>query len=250
MFIRERLDALQGRVKPLEHFLHLFASSLSPPLLLKGEDRGFRYSQPDIQHFCLLKAVRAVSAFNAIIALARLGYTQEICVLLRAVIECTSHVEFVLASNPISGDATKFIEDYFSDSVRSGSPKSKRAHLRQSEIHDIAGGALDKVVAANHETGTYESFNASKLYSKVYLNLSNYVHCRYPETMDLYGDIPGRFHLRGMGGTPKDAENLEIVETYFVSVSQCAHEMALKLDVEEQIIRDPIISEWMKSNLT
>jgi hypothetical protein len=37
---------------------------------------------------------------------------------------------------------------------------------------------------------------------------------KYPEVMDLYGGTPGRFHLDGMRGTPKDEENHQIVDTF------------------------------------
>jgi hypothetical protein len=30
--------------------------------------------------------------------------------------------------------------------------------------------------------------------------------------MDLYGGRPGQFHLHGMNGTPKEGENLEILQ--------------------------------------
>lgn len=250
MNLSQDMDSLQRRMEPLERFLQLLASSLPSPSLRKFDvtGQGFRYSNPDIRHFCLLKAVRAVSAFNAAIALCHSGYTQEISVLLRTVVECTSHIDFVLSKEPSDEDVSKFMEQYFSDVDRS-SGKFKKSHLRQGDIHNSIGESLGRVMETVDDGGEYSGVDASKLYSKVYLTLSNYVHCKYPETMDLYGGIPGRFHLRGMRGTPKDAENIEVLESYFVSVSQCLHMMALKLNVKEQAQNDLVLAEWMKTNL-
>jgi hypothetical protein len=57
-------------------------------------------------------------------------------------------------------------------------------------------------------------------FSNVYLSFSNYVHGKYLEAMDLYGGRPAHFHLRGMGGTPKDAENLATIDSFVDTVSK------------------------------
>jgi hypothetical protein len=96
-----QLQALRSRVDPLEKLVHAFAERLPAPLRYHSGQRhhGFRYGKPDVRHFCLLKAVRAVSALNAAIELARCGYVQEIAVLIRTVIESTTHIEFVLSGH-------------------------------------------------------------------------------------------------------------------------------------------------------
>src|ERR1700756_1369845 len=59
-------------------------SRLAQPRMRRiNSDRGYRFDEPTTHHFCLLKAVRVVSALNASIELARRGYTQEIAVLMR-----------------------------------------------------------------------------------------------------------------------------------------------------------------------
>src|SRR5215831_12262415 len=96
MSIEIGLQDLEEKLEPLERLVRLFAASLGEPTLRKTDDgRGFRYEAPDARHFCLLKAVRAVSALNAAIELARKGYTQEVAVLIRTLVECTTHIEFV-----------------------------------------------------------------------------------------------------------------------------------------------------------
>src|SRR5947209_15776038 len=97
--MERRLNELKEQIEPMERFVELFARSLEQPKLRQiNLDTGFRYDSPDLRHFCLLKLVRVISAFNAAIELARAGYTQEIAVLMRTLVECTTHIEFVLDS--------------------------------------------------------------------------------------------------------------------------------------------------------
>ena len=97
MLFDTALSGLQARVAILESVVEILSGFLAPPKLFVSEVvRGFRYKNPDVRHFCLLKAVRAVSALNAAIELARKGYTQELAVLMRIVTECTKRIEYVL----------------------------------------------------------------------------------------------------------------------------------------------------------
>src|SRR5260370_35323017 len=96
MSTESALQDLEEKLDPLERVIRLFTASLGEPTLRKSDDeRGFRYEAPDVQHFCLLKAVRALSALNAAIQLDRKGYTQEIPVLMRTMIDCTTHIGVV-----------------------------------------------------------------------------------------------------------------------------------------------------------
>ena len=119
-----RIESLRSRIEPLEKLVHACASRLPAPLRYHSgkEHHGFRYGKPHAEHFCLLKVVRAVSAANAALELARCGYTQEICVLIRTLVECTSHIEFVLSSRDDAGTlgpaAEKYVQDFFADYAR------------------------------------------------------------------------------------------------------------------------------------
>jgi len=57
-----RIEALTSRVEPLEKLVHACAAQLPAPLRYHSgkEHHGFRYGKPHAEHFCLLKAVRAV----------------------------------------------------------------------------------------------------------------------------------------------------------------------------------------------
>lgn len=251
MELQKRLQALSLRTEPLERFLQAFAASLPEPLHYHSGQKhyGFRFGKPDVRHFCLLKAIRAVSAFNASIALARGGYTQEIAVLMRTLIECTTHIEFVLTGLDSTGKmapaAESYVQAYFDDYARNNSADFKRPQVRQNKVHEAVGNRLDEF--AQQYATKFTNMKAAKRFSNIYLTFSNYVHARYPEVMDLYGGIPGQFHLRGMKGTPKDKENIETLETFFVTVSQSLMQIVLSLKLRELVLRDPLLAEWFRT---
>jgi hypothetical protein len=241
-------DSLQGKFDPLGRFVHLFAESLDRPILIKTEmQRGFRFKEPDVRHFCLLKAARAVSALNAGLHLAREGYTQEIGVLMRTLVECTTDIEFVLplanrdASTKLR--AAKYIQDYFADNDRGDPSLYKRAQVKRKTVHRALGADLDNLIGVS-DRSNYRSVNTEQLLDNVYQNTSSYVHAKYPETMDMYGGVPGRFHLCGMSGTPKDYENYEILDTYSNTVSTNIRLIIAQLNLRPIVQKDDQLREW------
>ena len=86
---------------------------------------------------------------------------------------------------------------------------------------------------------------ATDILSLIYLTFSNYIHGRYPETMDLYGGRPGFFHVNGMRGTPKDRENLEILDTFITTASNTLKDMVVELQLDSLVKADPQLSDWM-----
>ncbi len=135
MSTESALQDLEEKLDPLERVIRLFTA-------------GFRYEAPDVRHFCLLKAVRALSALNAAIELARKGYTQEIAVLMRTLIECTTHIEFVLEINDSEEHQAvvrRYINDFFADHQRSPIAEIRRAQIQQGKVHATLGRALDKI---------------------------------------------------------------------------------------------------------
>lgn len=248
-FDRE-IDRLRERVFPLTRLLHGLAGTLEAPGFFNdGNERGFRFDKPELVHFCLLRGVRIVSVLNASIELARCGFPQEVAVLLRTMIEYSTQIDFMLASLDTNGklsvDASAFISDYFGDDRRTGNQASKKAKLVQKKVHEIIGARLDSAAA----TAAGEIGNAkptAQLLSNIYLVFSNYVHGRYPESMDLYGGTPGRFHLNGMRGTPKDGENIEILDTMITSASLCFKGLVQALDLQAIVSADPMLVKWIQ----
>jgi hypothetical protein len=67
--------------------------------------------------------------------------------------------------------------------------------------------------------------------------------------MDLYGGTPGQFHLRGMSGTPKDGENLALLETFIETASNTFVVMIQGLGLRTLIDSDSILSTWYRGRL-
>jgi hypothetical protein len=84
----------------------------------------------------------------------------------------------------------------------------------------------------------------AKLLSNIYLNFSNYVHGRYPEAMDMFGGEPPKFHLRGMGGTPKDDENFVMLEASIESISITLRILIQKLGMRGIVAAEKDVSAW------
>jgi len=235
----------------MERLIELFAGSLSNPSLLGQEGyKYYRYEAPDIRHFCLLKSVRVVSALNAMIELMRGGYIQELCVLIRTVVEFTSHIEFVLdnGSEEHRKEVDKYIEAFFDDAVRGpGSPLIK-AQVPQGKVNAKLGETLDEIAKLFSDTERKDP--AAMLYSNVYRTLSNYVHVKYPEIMDMYGGVPGHFHLKGMAATPKDAEILDQLDTYIEMACNTFVIMIKALGLTSLVAKDKEVEAWYQQRLS
>jgi hypothetical protein len=251
MSFEEQLQTLRSRIDPLGRLVHAFAGTLPAPLRYHSgiHHHGFRYGIPKVEHFCLLKAARAVSALNAALELARCGYTQEIGVIMRTLAECTTHIKFVLLARDDTGTlepkAAKYVQDYFADLTRNSAADIKRAQVSQKTVNERLGTALDS--AAQRSGGELANDRPEHLESDVYLTFSNYVHAKYPEIMDLYGGIPPHFHLRGMRGTPKDAENLEIIDDFVTTTSVTFGIMVTRLNLYNLFECDAVLAEWFRS---
>lgn len=245
------LSAMRQRIEGLEKLVHAFAASLPAPLLYDSgrEHYGYRFGRPDFRHFCLLKAVRVVSALNASILLARGGYTQEVGVLMRTLTECATHIEYVLDCRDNAGNlepaVEKYVNDYFADFARNSAADFKRAQVPQRSVNERLGDTLDNIARASGDIG--DRTPAGERYSNIYRTFSQYVHAKYPEVMDLYGGTPGHFHLSGMSGTPKDQENLQTIGTFIDTASITFRLMVSHLRLHSLVEADPVLVEWFRS---
>src|SRR6266851_2558009 len=247
-----RLRSLESRVDPLARLVHAFEASLPKPVRYHSgkEHHGFRYAKPCIEHFCLLKAARVVSALNASLVLARNGYPQEVGVLIRTLIEFTTHIEFVSSGRDDAGqvhsEIAKYVDDFFADFARNSRDDFKRAQVKQGAVNKRLGDSLDEI--AQREGGNRNRVAAERLYSNIYLTYSNYVQGKYPEIMDMYGGVPEHFHLYGMGGTPKDDENFQIVDTFLDTASIAFKLMVSQLRLHHLPETDPVLADWFRSS--
>jgi hypothetical protein len=166
-------------------------------------------------------------------------------------VECTTHIEFVLDINETEEHRTavrKYIEDFFADQHRSPTAEIRRAQIQQGKVHATIGKTLDRIAGELGETEGRTP--AARLYSNIYRILSNYVHAKYPECMDMYGGRPGWFHVHGMSGTPKDGENLETLQMYAKTLMNCFVQMIRGLNLGRFIKADPVIEAWYNRKVT
>lgn len=239
MLFDTALSGLQARVAILESVVEILSGLLAPPKLFVSEVvRGFRYENPDVRHFCLLKAVRAVSALNAA--------TQELAVLMRIVTECTKHIEYVLDMDDTEehrSNVKTYLREFFEDIRREPGAEIKGVLIREERVNEQLGKTLDRISKRYGDTG--ERVPAAQLFYRSSRAFSFYVHARYPEAMDLYGGSPGRWHLRGMGQTPKDSENLEILDTFITTASTTFVIMVQGIpQLLELVLREPTLRQW------
>lgn len=249
----QRLKTLRSKIDVLESVVQFVSATLPPPLPYHSGflHSGFRFGRPTWKHFCLLKSVRAVSGLNACFALLPGGFSQEIAVLLRTIVECTTHIEYVLASlkaGTLEKPAMDYVERYFQDFRRNEVSDFLRPKLRQGEVHKTVGSETDQLISQTDRSNEFQSVDSAKLLSNVYLTYSNYVHSRYPEVMDLYEGQPGHFHLGGMAGTSKDEENIELIECTTVTVSNALKFSILRMDLLDKISERTDLAQWFATD--
>ena len=115
-------------------------------------------------------------------------------------------------------------------------------------VHEQLGKTLDRIAkqsgdAKNRVPAGHLLFTSSRAFSM-------YVHARYPECMDLYGGRPGRFHSRGMSGTPKDYENLETLKTFIDTASTRFAIMVQGIpQLRDVALRDVVLASWYREHV-
>jgi hypothetical protein len=175
---------------------------------LEGQGRAFRFGEPSLKHFVYLHLARVISGFNVALVLTKLGYCQELSVVLRTLYEFMIKIEYVsngYFDQKIRDNILKYIGEYFSDFSRAPGRIDKDRSPRQKDINIALAENYERMMAASgFEANKIESARLRQHLLSVY---SNYVHGRYPEIMDMFGGRPISIHLQGMAGTSKDGEN-------------------------------------------
>jgi hypothetical protein len=249
MFFEAALGGLRGRVLFLEAIVEIFSGLLPEPQFYANEkERAYRYENPDVRHFCLLKAVRVVTALNAAIELVRLGYTQEMAALMRILAECTRHIEYVLDTDESTvhrSNVEMYLREFFQDIVREPEAEIKGVLIHEKIINEQLGKRLDELAQEYGEL--QDRIPAAQLFYRSSRAFSFYVHARYPECMDLYGGRPGRWHLRGMRGTPKDRENLATLDTFIQTASTTFVIMVHSIpQLRDAVFQNAALRKWLE----
>jgi hypothetical protein len=174
---------------------------------------GWRHASKDDLLASYMKCIYICSALHASCALLLNGFAHEVYILCRGVDEAGEDIR-VLAI-PRGKDAktdqlqVRLLEDFFQEEFEQSAQVSfmvsaKRDRVSRSDIH----AALMKLEGAEIDPSTLRV--ALNTVHKVF---SGFVHGAYVHIMDTFDGR--RFHLRGMGGTPR-LEQAEEAFSYYV----------------------------------
>ncbi|MER9304784.1 hypothetical protein NKJ06_06195 [Mesorhizobium sp. M0293] len=248
--LENALSSLGEKILFLQSAVSFLEAELGRLLIVPDGDQAiaFRFASPNIVHFCILHLIRVVSCLNATIVLARHGYVQEICVLIRTGYEFISKVDYVSTGyyDPEQRQKVKlYVERYFSDSTRKPKRLDKDVSPRQKEINEGLQKNYENTTKAPKPSD--DERGIAEMHRYVLSVFGNYVHARYPEVMDMFGGTPVQLHMSGMKGTPKDAENIVQIYTLFESTDLSLKNVYLRLGYANSDSTPPSLREWARS---
>jgi len=159
----------------------------------------FRYVEQTINQAIVQKLARLVSGLHAARILLTYGFVQEQGALQRMIDEFREDIMFLsygVTRNEVTSLHQEYLKAFYEEEFDHEDPlqsTQRRPMILRKRIHAylarVGGSKLDPSTEAK----------VSRSLSKSY---SGYVHGASPHIMDMYGGNPGRFHVRGMLGTP------------------------------------------------
>jgi hypothetical protein len=159
---------------------------------------------------CYLKVVKICSTLNGAIALIARGFAQEAYALCRIVDEQVEDVHFLLpprGENETLSDRQLAVLDEFyqeefedpSDPIGSAQPRDR---VPRKKIQ----------AAISSSAGVSDPSTAQAIARTLQSVVSGYVHGAYVHIMELHGETPGRYRMRGAYGRVSEA--VEFVPNY------------------------------------
>jgi hypothetical protein len=223
---------IRNAIGILEEALGRFIVKIDQPLFLPEEGRKrFKYPTPSPIILQVLKGVRIVSGLNALLCLLERGFVQEMGVILRTIDDFDAEIMFVqeaIDQGTMTAHQQEFIDSFFKDEPpttqdiergRSGKPRTIKKKIIAS-LARIFGpfGNPDRV---------------RRIAEGVHETLSGYVHGSYPHIMEMYGGMPGRFHIRGMLGTPRIKDFQDQIAIYVHRSLNTFSQVAMNLQLND-----------------
>lgn len=210
-------------MNPVE-LLHIACASLDQSVLELGQHfdapelvelnglPAFRHRQQDDLLMSYLKCVRLCSLSHAVLVLLNSGHVYETFILVRCIDESVEDIFYLSrargAGNTPSEDQLRMVREFYQEEFgRPNDPlntSAARDRLKREKIQ--AAIAADVAVPLN----PHDSKQSSKV---IHRSLSGYVHGAYPHTMEAYGvsDGVGRYFTRGLAGTPRMGECIDVL---------------------------------------
>ncbi|MCG6116951.1 MAG: hypothetical protein MEQ07_01990 [Aquimonas sp.] len=184
----------------------------SPELVELDGMPVFRHRQQDDLLMSYLKCVRLCSLNNAVLVLLDSGQIYETFILARCIDESVEDIFYLSrargAGDSPSEDQLQMVREFFQEEfARPNDPlntNTARNRLKREKIQ--AAIAADVAAPLN----PYDSKQSSKV---IHRSFSGYVHGAYPHIMEAYGVSGGvgRYFTRGLAGTPRMGECIDVL---------------------------------------
>ena len=161
-------------------------------------------------------------------------------------IECTTQIEYVLVGTLTAGQATpeaiRYVSEYFADSERGTGTPAKKAKVPQATVHRAIVG--DTNLLLEMLTGELPDSDLLKMLFKSYEQLSNFVHARYPEIMNMFVERPD-LELYGSNADWRKDDLAGIIDIYLVTTANALKMMILSLKLRHLLDGDPLLRPWL-----
>ncbi|MFA7158998.1 MAG: hypothetical protein WC299_06805 [Kiritimatiellia bacterium] len=195
----------------------------------------WRYTKLTVEHMCLLRGVRIISAFNSIRSLLNNGYVQEISVLLRTIDEFQEDIVFLIenySAKELSAQQKKFLEEMGKEEYFDPNHPFATQIIREPPIRKKI-----KAAGARFLSPVMNPSDSQKISQIGTDCLSGYMHGAYPQIMELYGGPPptSRFHLTGMLGTPRMDVWMRTVAMYLQRTGPTLGFMCHAFEMENEV---------------
>ena len=206
----------------METLVNLLAKRVSQPHFVRIEKLyAYRHVEKTIHQAIVQKLARMVSTLDAARILLNNGFVQEQASLQRILDEIQEDVLFLVlgilreehAAPLHQGYLDAFFQEEF-DANTAIESSQKRPMVPRRKIHAYLSRA--GLFPVDPSTGNELLRTVSKTYS-------GYVHAASPHIMDMYGGNSGRFHMRGLKGSPiYDAHQDDLWNYFYRGISACA----------------------------
>jgi len=205
----ENLDIIDAEIRDgLEPAVQRMLAHFGRP---QWVNERFEYPMREAALVQLLKAIRVVSALNAVVAILKIGYTIEAATLLRTVDDFLGEISFLMEA---SEKQRKFVEHFFDENMDDlidnppGSSGITRGEIRQAQTREFV--RLSELAGFTPSAEMVEKVR--KRFRAISAGYNAYAHGSYHSIMEMYEGGRG-FHMRGV---PVRTDELRGVTAQFI----------------------------------
>lgn len=198
----------------MESILESLAKRVSPPQRAPILDCFvFRYSEKSINQAIVQKLARVISGLYATHILLEHGFIQEQAALQRMLGEFQEDVTFLafaVTFNDVTDLHRKYLNAFYEEEFDKPEDPVSSTQKRLMVPRDKIRSYIDRIECGslNLNTGVVVTRTIGKTYS-------GYVHGASPQTMEMYGENPPKFHVAGWLGSPLYLDHKDDLWNYF-----------------------------------